>query len=290
MRTLRNGKFLVAAALVLILAGVAFWWFSRPEKIATSAPAGTPAVNSCWDVDEATARAAFPWKGSAVDCTASHTVEVYYIGQADADLIRQDHKAKGDDKTIADNLMYAQVRIACGDFASVQLGGNWHSGRVAVVANWVDPARDGFFGCALAQVADPAGKHFVARTASLKGALSGSGADSLAAGCVDANGTYVACDQVHLSEYVGWYTITPANAPFDAKGLQAAVTKGCGDLVGKYLGQPPGPVRSDVTTAYVGPTTATDWLGSDQTYACYARAATNVRASIRNLGTRPLPA
>ncbi len=286
---MRNGKFLLIAALVVVLGGAVFWWYSRPEAVPTKPPAAAPAVGSCWSVDATAARTAFPWSGSPVDCTASHTAEVYYLGQIDASLIRQDHKAKGDDKTIADNLMYAQARIACGNFASVYLGASWHTGQVTVLANWVTPAHSGFFACALAQVADPAGKTLTARSASLKGGLAGDGKAALTVGCVDAAGSYTACDQTHRSEYVGGYTITPESAPFNAGALQTAVTQGCGQLVQAYLGAASGPARADVSVAYVGPTTAADWLGSDQTYACYAKTAVDIRGSIRNLGTRPLP-
>jgi hypothetical protein len=31
------------------------------------------------------------------------------------------------------------------------------------------------------------------------------------------------------------------------------------------------------------------WVGSDQTFACYAMAAVPVRGSVRGLGTGPLP-
>jgi hypothetical protein len=287
---LRNGRFLLVAALVVVLAGGAFWWLRRPEQIPTRAPAGAPAIGSCWSVASAEAAGAFPWSGSPVPCTDNHTVEIYYLGQVDAALIRQQHRAKGSDRTIADNLMYAQVRIACGNFASVHLGGSWHTGRVRVVADWVTPVRDGFFACGLAEVADAAGDRFVGRTTGLKGALAGDAAARLAISCADGSGVFVGCDRKHRSEYVGTYTITPQNAPFNAAGLQTAVLTGCTQLVGRFLGGQAGPGRTDVTAAYVGPTTASDWLGSDQTYACYAKTATDVVTSIHNLGTRPLPA
>jgi hypothetical protein len=286
---MRNSKLLIAAALVVVLAIAGFWWFSRPEKISTTLPSGAPAVGSCWNLDAAVARTALPWPGSAVDCTAEHTVEVYYVGQSDRDLIRQDHKSKGDDRVIADNLMFAQVRIACGSFASIQLGDSWHNAKVTVVADWINPVKSGFFACALAQTADAAGKHFVTRTASLRDGLTSDGAAALRITCADGTGTFVDCAQPHNNEFVGGYQITPPNAQFNAAGLQAAVTQGCGNLVHRYLAQPSGPNRADVTVAYVGPTTASDWLGSDQTYDCYAKTLTNVRGSIRNLGTRPLP-
>lgn len=285
---MRNGKVLIGAALVVVLAIAGFWWFSRPEKIPTTPPSTAPAVGSCWNVDNTAARGAFPWPGAPVDCTAAHTAEVYYVGQVDEALIRQEHKASGDDKTIADNLMYAQARIACGNFASVHLGDSWHTGQVSVLASWITPAKSGFFGCALAQTTDAAGQQLASRTAPLKGALAAS-ASTVKISCVNAAGGYAPCDQPHRNEFVGTYTVTPPSAPFNAAGLQQAVTKGCTDIIHTYLALAPGATRADVTAAYVGPTTATDWLGSDQTYACYAKTATDVRGSLRNLGTRPLP-
>lgn len=286
---MRNGRYLVIAAVLLLVAGGLIWWLHRPEAIPSKPGAGAPALGSCWNLDGTAARNAFPWPGTPVACTAPHTAEVYYLGQVDHDLIRREHSAKGDDKRVLDATMYASARHTCGSLATQYLGGSWHDGQVAVVANWVNPVSEGFFGCALAQVADPGGQKLTARTASLEGALSGAEKDALAVGCVDSAGGYVACDQPHRSEYVGTYTVTPANAPFDATALASAVTTGCTQLVQSYLGAASGPARADVTVAYVGPTTAADWAGSDQTYACYAKTAVDVRGSIRNLGTRPLP-
>jgi hypothetical protein len=56
-----------------------------------------------------------------------------------------------------------------------------------------------------------------------------------------------------------------------------------------YLGLPAGADRPDLSAGYVGPTTAQTWLGSDQTFACYAVATDRLRGTIRSLGTRPLP-
>jgi hypothetical protein len=279
---MRNSKFLIAAAVVVVLAIAGFWWMSRPEKITGTPPA-------CWNVAADAARGALPWPGSPVDCTAEHTLEVFYVGQNDHDLIRQDHKSKGDEKIIADNLMSAQARIACGGLASAYLAGSWHDGQVTVVADRINPIKKGFFACALAQTSDAGGKSFVTRTASLKGALGGDAAAALKITCVDGDAHYIDCAKPHRSEFVGGYQITPPNAPFNASGLSDSVTKGCAGLIGKYLQQPTGPARSDVTPAYVGPTTATDWLGSDQIFDCYAKTSVDVRGSIRNLGTRPLP-
>jgi hypothetical protein len=286
---MRNSKLLIAAAVVVALAIAGFWWLSRPEKIPTSAPAGTPAAGSCWNVPADAARGTLPWPGSAVECTAGHTVEIYHVGQVDRDLIRQDHKAKGDEKVIADNLMQAEARIACGSLASLYLGDSWHNGQVTVVADWVRPVSAGFFSCALAQTSDAAGKVFVTRTAAIAGGLTGDAATALRITCADTTARYVDCAQPHRSEFVGGYQITPPNAPFNATGLSDAVTRGCAGLVAQHVNQGAGAPRTDVTVGYVGPTTAPDWLGSDQTFDCYAKTPVDVRGSLHNLGTRPLP-
>ncbi len=62
---MRNSKFLIAAAVVVVLAIAGFWWMSRPEKITGTPPAGSPAVGSCWNVAADAARGALPWPGSA---------------------------------------------------------------------------------------------------------------------------------------------------------------------------------------------------------------------------------
>jgi hypothetical protein len=99
---------------------------------------------------------------------------------------------------------------------------------------------------------------------------------------------YVSCDTPHDGEFVGTYTVTPLNAPFDGPKLQQVVTGGCADLVGRYVGAK----RDDLRGAYVGPTTSRDWLGSDQTYACYAvvKTGTTLTRTVKGIGSGPLPA
>jgi hypothetical protein len=266
---------------VVALVGAAMWWFNRPDPVA-STPAAAPAVGSCWQVEPAAAAKAFPWPGAATSCTARHTAEVYYVGQADHDLVRQS-RGTGDNAKIAANLMLAEVRRACGGFASDYLGNSWHQARVTILADWIGAQRDGFFGCALAETTDAGGTHFASRTASLKQASA-----ELAAAC-SLDGGYTPCEQPHNGEFVGTYTVTPADAPFDATAVKNTVSKGCGDVVRTYLGLPAGAARPDLTAGYVGPTTAQTWLGSDQTFACYAVSADRMRGTIRSLGTRPLP-
>ncbi len=67
------------------------------------------------------------------------------------------------------------------------------------------------------------------------------------------------------------------------------MTKGCGQVALTYLGLPADATRPDLKVGYVGPTSAETWLGSDQTFGCYASTDAALRGTIRNLGTRPLP-
>ncbi len=281
---------LVVLVVGVIVAVGALWWANRAEPIPTAVPAAAPTVGSCWTVDPATARSALPWPGGQVECAKPHTAEVYHVGQVDHDLIDRARGAKGDDATIATNLMYAQARRACDVFGSTYLGVDWHQDQVTLLANWVTPTRDGFFACALAQSGDPGGTRYVSRTGSLKGA---GGDEALAIACVSRDGgdslAYAPCEGAHSGEFVGTYTLTPPDAPFDATAVAAAVTKGCGQQALKYLGLPAGATRPDLRVGYVGPTTATTWLGSDQTFGCYMNAEVTLRGTLRNLGTRPLP-
>jgi hypothetical protein len=284
-------KRLIGLAVVVVLAALVAggaYWLTRPEKVSAKPPADTPAVGSCWNVDEKGAANAFPWPGKPVDCTARHTAEVFLVGQVDRELTARAASAKGDDAKLQQNLMYAQARSGCLLVASKYLGGDWHAGRVQIVADWIKPARSGYFGCAVVEAAAPASKRFVARTTSLRDGLK---ADGLGIACVARDGAgemaYTPCEQSHDGEFTGTYTITPPDAPFDAEKVRAAATSGCGELATRYVGG----ARTDLRSAYVGPTSASDWLGSDQTYTCYtlATAAAKLRGSVKGIAAGPLP-
>ncbi len=84
--------------------------------------------------------------------------------------------------------------------------------------------------------------------------------------------------------------MTPLGAAFNGPELQTAVTSGCQKLLDAFLGLPAGtPSRTDLRSSYVGPTTSATWLGSDQSFACYATAPATMHATVKGLGTRPLP-
>jgi hypothetical protein len=125
----------------------------------------------------------------------------------------------------------------------------------------------------------------VTRTATLHGAAGDLGID-----CTAGAASFVPCSADHTGEYVGLYTVTPLGAPFNGPELQTAVTNGCQALLNGFLALPAGAAnRSDLRSSYVGPTTSATWLGSDQSYACFATASTTITGTIKGIGTRPLP-
>jgi len=277
---------LISGVLVALVAGGAYW-LTRPAEVSAERPKGAPAAGSCWDVDAKSAAAPFPWPGKAVDCKAGHTAEVFYVGQVDRKLAAKAAAAKGDDAKVDHALMYAQARRACVSLASAFLEGDWHGGRVYVLANWIKPQRDGHFSCAVAEAGGPTGHDLVARTASLKRAMT---TEPLTIACVARKGSdraYVGCDQPHDGEYTGTYRITPPDAPFNGPKIKDAVTAGCADLGKSYVGGD----RTDLHTGYVGPTNQSDWLGSDQTFACYSltTGSEQLKGSVKGLGSGPLP-
>lgn len=279
---------LIGIGVVAVVAIGVVWWINRDAPIPDQPPKGAPGVGTCWTVSPKTAQRAYPWPGKAVDCAGPHTAEVYHVGQADKDLVKRSRAKSGEDRTVAVNLMYAQARRACAAFATKYLGGDWHGTQVALIADWITPATDGFFGCAMAQDTGPGGDTYVTRKGSLRDQ-----ARALAVQCVNRETTgsvrYASCDDAHTGEFVGTYIVTPSGAPFDAAAVSAAVTKGCGQVTLSYLGLPTDATRADLHVGWVGPNTQATWLGSDQTFTCYASADAPMRGTVRSLGTRPLP-
>ncbi|GAA2604759.1 hypothetical protein GCM10010399_39710 [Dactylosporangium fulvum] len=280
----------IAVVLVLLGGGASWILHDNGRAIPSTPSAGAPPVGSCWQIDAARTTAAFPWPGAPVDCAGPHTVEVFHVGQVGMDLLHRLDDAEGEDVKLTENLLYAQARRACLVQGPMFLGGGWHEARVQILASWVKPSADGFFGCALAEVTGPTADEFVTRSGSLSGALKQE--SPLAIACVRRDGEqlrYVGCTEPHDGEYAGVYTITPPEAPFDETAVRSSTAKGCTTLGLKYLGLPEDGTRADLAPGSVGPKTASEWLGGDQAFTCYLMSAKPLKASVRGLGLAPLP-
>src|SRR5262245_25990797 len=280
----------VIAVVVLAAVGTLLWLANRPTPIPTAAPSTAPHAGSCWNVDDQAIAGQLPWSGGPVPCGAPHTAEIVSVGQVDAKLVRTAQHAKGRDAQLNAFVMATSARATCVDKAGSYVGGAWRGAQLSVYPDFLAPAKNGFFACVVAQVADPGGTRVVTRTASLAGALSGNGGTSLGIDCVtDADGLqFVPCGKAHTSEFVGLYTVTPPGAPYNGSAIKNAVSAGCAQLVDSFLGLGANQTRSDLRVSEVGPDSANLWVGSDQTFACYASATTPWVGSVKGLGTRPL--
>lgn len=276
------------ALVILAVVSAVFWWFNRSVSVPTTAPSTTPAVGSCWNLDVSTATGQAPWGGKPVDCASPHTVEVFFAGQVDQALVRNQKKSSGQQKQVNTLVMAGEARAGCTVKGQNFLGDSPRGARVAVLPDFVRPADDGFYVCAMAQSTGPNNQSFVTRTTSIKGAAKALGIECVAS-AASGGLAYVPCTQPHSSEYAGTYTVTPLGAPYDGKQLQAAVPSGCAQVVKAFMGLKSDANRTDVTSAYVGPTSSSSWLGSDQSFACYAHTANDISASVQGLGARPLP-
>jgi hypothetical protein len=287
-------RYVPAAIAVAVLAalGITFWLADRSGPIPSAMPSSAPAVGSCWHVAPADIGATLPWPGNAVACTTTHNAEIFYRGQVDHSLLKQYRAAKGQAKQAATLVIDAEARSGCTGRSTAYLGGNWRGAQLTIVPVFIAPQQDGFFACVTAQVTGPGATGVVNRTAPLAGALADG--DALAIDCFAGTGsasTFTPCTEDHTGEFVGLYTVTPLGAPFNGPELQGVVTKGCQGLLNGFLGLPSAAAnRSDLQSSFVGPGSSAEWLGSDQTYACYASSSVTMRGSIKDLGgTRPLP-
>lgn len=282
-------KFVPAAVAVAILAGIGLWfWLAGGHvSIPTAFPSAAPAVGTCWNTPEP--------GGTAIPCDQAHKMEIYYRGQADRKLLIAYQGSNRQDSQAAAVLMQAEARTGCTGNAAAYLGGSWRSAQLTLLPSFLAPEKNGFYVCGAAQTATPTGADLIARTGSLRGVLSGPEAKALVIDCYEDDGAWASavfrsCAKNHDGEYVGDYTVTPLGAPFNGPELAKIIPAGCQSVLDRFLGLPDGaPTRPDVQVNFVGPTTADNWVGSDQTYACYAGLGKDVRGSIKGLGTRPLP-
>ncbi len=282
------------AVLVLAVIATALWWFNRSTAIPSALPKSAPAVGSCWDVDAHVISDTLPWPGDPVACTAPHTAEIFYTGQVDHALLKAAKTAKGSAAQVNDVLIQAEARSGCSGHVAAYLGGPWRGAQVSLIPTFLTPKADGFFACTLAQVSDPGGTHIVTRSASLKGAVTDPKAADITIDCyadaADGAPSFTPCAEAHSGEYVGTFTVTPLGAPYNGAELQTTVTQGCQSLVDRFVGLPAGAKsRTDLRASYVGPTSSLTWVGSDQSFACYASTSTPIRGSIKGLGTAGLP-
>jgi hypothetical protein len=227
-----------------------------------------------------------------VACTDSHNVETYTVGTftgADAERTTAPPDGGAERRRANEQCMTA---------ATAYLGDEWHAGRVDVVLTtpkdnqWSGGGR--WFRCDLVEWG--VNDSVVARTTSLKGALTGS--RPVALGCLKATekdddiefGATVPCDQAHDAEYAGVYTAPDGPYPTDATARTKLRSDGCHAVVASFAGVPNDKDLKYRTGLIYGGLANERWTLGDRTVRCYIWPGKPVSRSLKGAGPGVLPA
>jgi hypothetical protein len=265
-------------------------WAMLPEaKIAV------PTAPACYTATEDDLTTITKWP-APVDCTASHNVELIYVGQftgADADNSAGPPASgsAGRRKAYED----------CADQAKSFLGADWRTGRldltldVPITAQWEAGAR--WYRCDLQQYKDLEDYVVDTRTASLKGAL-GSGTGDVLLGCqtITEEGADkdlvmrpAACTSAHNGEFAGIWEAPDAAYNPDATARKTANLAGCRGVVSAFAG-----IANDANFIYrtgqvSTPFNKASWELGNRGVRCYIWQNKNVSKSLKGAGPAGLP-
>jgi hypothetical protein len=252
-----------------------------------------PAAAACYNVQTDDPSTVTKWP-QAVDCTASHTVETAYVGTfTGAD-------AEGASPPSAGSAGRRTAYETCAAEAKTYLGDDWRAGRIdlfvvlPIALHWQGGAR--YFRCDLVEYKDLNDYEIVARTASMKGGLTGERPVGL--GCFTVTVTSdnrvdkmnpVACTSPHTAEFAGVYDLPDGPYPNDAAAAKARLDA-CGPVVAAYAGVP-----NDADLTYrIGwiaiRFSQVEWEMGNRGVRCYGNKSSNVTKSIKGVGPGGLPA
>ncbi|HEV7898065.1 MAG TPA: septum formation family protein [Planosporangium sp.] len=263
--------------------------------------APVPVVGTCQD------GSVNPWNTAdppllPADCSASHVLEVVYVGRfsATASAASTPPARDSNDSRTA----YAECDRATRDF----LGGDWHDGRLFLryspptTAKWQGGAR--FFSCSLFETGSMKGNSR-GRAGSLKGALSGDRPLAMRCfnevGTLDADGFYdpvddalpIDCGIAHSAEYAGAYVPPDLVYPATDTAVDRMRFDGCEQVAANFLGLSLSALasRPDITYLAWGPNKYY-WPLGDRAITCLVTVSSKhlVHDSLKQIGKRPLPA
>jgi Septum formation len=250
-----------------------------------------PAANTCHETFKETV---YLSAYQPVDCTKKHEAETVYVGKfEDGDIDPSSPPASGS----------APMKTAygeCATKANEYLGADWRAGRsyLGVVLPstdaWTGGAR--WYRCDLMETVSKDDNDFVARSASIKGALSG--AKPLAYSCyaVKLKNSSVdkmnptACTRSHNAEFVGVYTAPEGSYKSPDRATYDSYHKACRSLVARWANVP-----NDGNTVYrygtiVTPLGRTEWERGNRGVLCHVWLdKKKLTRSLKGAGTGALP-
>ena len=300
MRRKALGAMALATAVALALAGCAKpagvdgnltnGWAMLPEaKIAV------PTAPACYTANDDDLTTITKWP-EAVECTASHNVELIYVGQfTDADA------SNSSGAPASGSAGRRKAYEDCAAKAKAYLGDDWRAGRleltldVPIAQHWEAGAR--WYRCDVQEYKDLEDYQVLTRTKSVKDGLAG-GAGELRLGCLTVTETAskeidkmlpVTCSTSHNGEFAGVWEAPDAAYPTDATARRNANLNGCRGVVAAYAGIPNDSNFTYRTGQVATPFNKAAWELGNRGVRCYIWLNKNVSNSLKGVGTNGLP-
>jgi len=272
---------------------------SLPDDWAALEPAKVPVpvAATCYRTSATYAWLLDRYAGSATaTCDVAHHLETYHVGEfTGADAERSSPPPNGSPEA-------RRAYESCATEAKAFFGEDWRNGRLDIAvlfptqAQWAGEAR--FFRCDAMELASPAGL-LQERTGSLSGGLSGERPLALTCATIVRSNSEIEdltptpCTAPHDVEYAGMFVA--AEAPFPAKAEdRQRLGGGCQPIFLGYIGVTAGQwstARRDLSFLSWLAAGEDGWQMGNRGVRCYVMVleGVKVKASLRSIGTRPLP-
>jgi hypothetical protein len=252
-----------------------------------------PPTAACYSVTTDDPATVSRWP-APVDCTASHNVETVHVGQFTGD--------EGSRNTPPSTGSPARRRAyeTCTAEAKTYLGDDWRTGRLdlalvtPIALHWEAGAR--WFRCDVVEYNNLDEYAIVARTSSIRGALTGDRPVGLGCVVVTLKGneidrmTQTPCSESHNGEFAGIFDAPDGPWPTDVAAARALRLNGCRAVVAAFANVP-----NDNNLQYrVGqiatPFTKNDWDLGNRGVRCWLwTSPKNVTTSLKGAGVGALP-
>jgi len=262
-------------------------WGAMPDAKIPVPPAG-----ACYNVQTDNPAAETKWP-PPVDCATAHTVETVFVGTFEG------AEAERGSAPTAGSPGRRAAYEKCAAEAKTYLGEDWRTGRLDLVlvvpisAHWQADAR--WYRCDMMEYRDLDDYAVVARSASLKGTLTGDRAVGLSCVAVtekDGKIDKIAptpCTSQHNGEFAGIFDMPDGPFPTDAAAVGAARLKGCGTVVAAFAALPNDAQLQNRIGWIASPFSQQEWEQGNRGVRCYAHSADPLTGSIKGAGPGKLP-